>query len=305
LALGQGNQILLAICFGVAGGLVSLLGYGSIVAIAAGFLCLIGAGCNKSPAVESEIHLLLPETTVDPLDQRRFGRLTINGQEFPDAAARKRTFKVKLTTAQDSVTVVYSFWPKTYTNIIRTRVVPVVNGQAAELDLTKEDAVNPDQIQPLFITTPLPVVEQMCRMAKVGENDVVYDIGCGDGRMVIAAAAKFGARRGVGIDIDPALVEKSWENAKRAGVLPKIDFRVEDALKLKDLSEASVVMLFVGEDLNRKLRPLLQKTLRPGARVISHFFDMGDWQPDQAEKFTAVDDQGVNVEYRLYLWTIR
>jgi len=261
--------------------------------------------CRKSLVFESEVRVLLPATSVDPLDKRSFGRLTINGQEIPEGAYRLRAFKVKLHAEQDSLTVVYSFWPKTYTNIVRTKVVPVENGQVVQIDLTREDPANPDQIQPLFITTPMPVVERMCTLANIGKDDVVYDIGCGDGRMVITAVAKFAAKKGVGIDIDPKLIEESRDNAKKAGVLQKIAFRVEDALKLKDLSEASVIMLFVGEDLNRKLRPILQRTLKPGARVVSHHFDMGDWKPDKTEKFTALNKEGVDEDYALHLWTIK
>lgn len=276
-----------------------------LLLLAASFLGLVTAGCAKSPVFECEVRLLLPATTVDPENQRTYGKLTVNGQEIPETPARRRLFKVKLAKARDIVTVVYSFWPKTYTNIIRTRVVPAVSGQVAELDLTGEDPANPDRIQPAFITTPMPVVEEMCKMARIGPSDVVYDIGCGDGRMVITAVAKFGVSKGLGIDIDPDLIEKCRENAQRAGVANKIEFRVQDALQLKDLSDASVVMLFVGEDLNLKLRPLLQRTLKPGARVISHQFDMGDWRPDLSRPCDAVSDEGTNLVHTLHMWTIK
>jgi len=271
---------------------------------AASFLSLVGGGCGKNPAFECEFRVLLPPTSVDPVTGSKFGRLTINGQERPEGM-RLRAFKIKLRAAKDSITVVYSFWPRTYTNVIRSKVVPVENGQVVQVDLTSEDPEHPDQVQAIFVSTPMPVVERMCKLANIGADDVVYDIGCGDGRMVITAVAKFAAKKGVGIDIDPKRIEESRENAKRAGVLQKIDFRAEDALKLKDLSEASVVMLFVGEDLNQKLRPILQQTLKPGARVVSHHFDMGDWKPDKTEKFMALNKEGVKEEYALHLWTIK
>jgi predicted RNA methylase len=267
-------------------------------------LCLTGGGCKKSSVFECEVRLLLPATSVDPQDGRVFGRLTINGKEIADIADRLRAFKIKLSSAHDSLKVVYSFWPKTYTNIIRSKVIPVEDGEVVQLDLTKEDPTNPDKIRPLFITTPMPVVDEMCKMAAIGKNDIVYDIGCGDGRMVLTAIAKFGAKRGVGIDIDPKLIETSRENAKKAGVFDKIEFRAEDALKITDLSDADVVMLFIGEDLNRKLRPVLQKTLKHGARVISHHIDMGDWKPTQTKYVKAVNDTGAELEYALYLWKI-
>jgi Methyltransferase domain len=265
----------------------------------------MAAGCTRAPVLETEVRVLLPRTSVDPLDQRRFGKLTINDREFEDVSSRKRAFKIKLKTARESLTVTYSFWPQTYTNIIRTKVASAASGEVVEVDLTREDPANPDQIQPIFYTTPMPVVERMCRLAKIGPNDVVWDIGCGDGRMVIMAIERFGAKQGVGIDIEPALIAQSKENARKAGVLEKIDFRVQDALTLKDFSDATVVMLFVGENLNLKLRPLLRKTLKPGARVVSHYFDMGDWNADQTDRFNAVNNDGVKEEFTLHLWTIK
>jgi predicted RNA methylase len=265
---------------------------------------VIAFGCNQRSAFYCEITLLLPATSVDPADQRTYARLTINGQEVPEAT-RLRAFNVKLKTARDSVNVTYSFWPKTYTNVVRTRVVPVEAGKPVQIDLTQEDPANPDQIRSIFVSTPMPVVDELCRLANVGPKDIVYDIGCGDGRMVISAVAKFGAKNGVGFDIDPDRIQESRMKAEKAGVLNKIVFRVQDALTIKDLSEATVVMMFVGEDLNRKLRPMLQETLKPGARIVSHHFDMGEWKPDKSEKFMAANDEGVKIEHSLYLWRIK
>ncbi len=268
-------------------------------------MCLLATGCTRTPVFEAEVRVLLPDTSVDPLDQRRFGKLTINDQEFPEVASRKRAFKIKLKAERESVTVTYSFWPQTYTNIIRTKVASAVSGEVVEVDLTREDSANPDKVQPIFYTTPLPVVERMCKLARIGPSDVVYDIGCGDGRMVLMAVGEFGAKRGVGIDIEPKLIAQSKENARKAGILEKIDFRVQDALTIKDFSDATVVMLFVGENLNLKLRPVLQKTLKPGARVVSHHFDMGDWKADETSTFTAVNNDGAQEEFVLHLWTMK
>jgi SAM-dependent methyltransferase len=126
--------------------------------------------------------------------------------------------------------------------------------------------------------TPAAVVAEMLRLADVRAADVVYDLGSGDGRIVITAARERGAR-GVGIDIDPRLIDESRRNAAEAGVTDWVEFRQED-LFTADFSEADVVTLYLLQDLNRRLRPQLFKQLKPGARVVSHDFDMGEWKAD-------------------------
>ena len=111
--------------------------------------------------------------------------------------------------------------------------------------------------------TPDDIVAAMCKLGKVGPNEVIYDLGCGDGVMVVMAVEKFGARRGVGVDISKTMIEKSKEKAKEHGVADKVEFRVGDVLKVKDLSDADVVLLYMGDDINNRLRPILKKTLKP------------------------------------------
>ncbi len=148
-----------------------------------------------------------------------------------------------------------------------------------------------------YVTTPQDVVERMLTLARVGPRDVVYDLGCGDGRIVISAAQKFGAR-GVGVDIDANLINQAEANAKAAGVQRRVKFLVQDAMTV-DLSEASVVTLYLLSSSNAKLRPLLTKQLRRGARVVSHSFAMGDWEPEIIDSFTDAAGTGRT----LYLWT--
>ena len=162
------------------------------------------------------------------------------------------------------------------------------------------DDKNPDRFLIRFVPTPEVVVDAMCKLAKVGKDDVVYDLGCGDGRISITAVTKFKAKRGVGVDIDANLVKESQANAKKAGVADRVEFRKADVLDLKDLGDATVVMLYMGEDVNLRLRPLLKKVLRPGARIVSHDFSMGDWKAVQ--KIEIVDEVGD--EHELYLWKI-
>lgn len=147
-----------------------------------------------------------------------------------------------------------------------------------------------------FVATPLDVVDRMLMLAQVGPNDVVYDLGCGDGRIVIAAARTFGAR-GVGVDIDPLRIEEAQQNARRADVEHLVTFKVQDALET-DVSPATVVTLYLVSALNVKLRPNLTAQLRPGARIVSHNFAMGDWEPQAVDVFTSADGQSRT----LYLW---
>ena len=148
-----------------------------------------------------------------------------------------------------------------------------------------------------FVATPYDVVDRMLTLAKVGPSDVVYDLGSGDGRIVIAAAQKFGAR-GVGVDIEPARIAESEENARRAGVERFVTFKLQDALQT-DVSDASVVTLYMLSAINVKLRPILTRQLRPGARIVSHSFAMGDWEPEHVETFR----DATGTVRTLYLWT--
>jgi cyclopropane fatty-acyl-phospholipid synthase-like methyltransferase len=148
------------------------------------------------------------------------------------------------------------------------------------------------------VATPQEIVDEMLRLAEVGKGDVVYDLGSGDGRIVIAAAREYGAQ-GVGFEIAPRLVHQATENARRAGVSHLVEFRLQDVMTV-DLSPATVVTLYLSNEANLKLRPRIQSQLRPGARVVSHHFDMGDWQP--AAVRPVRDDSGK--AGTIYLWRI-
>jgi SAM-dependent methyltransferase len=143
-----------------------------------------------------------------------------------------------------------------------------------------------------YVPTPPEIVDRMLVVAKVRAGDVVYDLGCGDGRMVIAAAKKYGTR-GVGVDLDPARIREARANAQQAGVAGLVTFKVADMFET-DIREATVVMLYLLPELNRRLKPKLFAQLRPGARVVSHDWDMGrDWPPDQ---YLKLGGDGI------YLW---
>jgi SAM-dependent methyltransferase len=155
----------------------------------------------------------------------------------------------------------------------------------------------PAQVLAPYVPTPEDVVDRMLKLAGTTSADVVYDLGCGDGRIPIAAARTFGARA-VGIDIDPKRIEESRANAKAAGVEPLVEFRLEDALKA-DVSKATVVTLFMLASGNAKLRPVLTRQLRPGTRIVSHAFSMGPaWPADKVDQFVSARGD----EVTLYLW---
>jgi ribosomal protein L11 methylase PrmA len=145
----------------------------------------------------------------------------------------------------------------------------------------------------IFVPTPEEVVEAMLQVANVTKNDVVYDLGSGDGRIPVTAAKKYGAR-GVGIDIDPQRIKEANENVAKNGVGDKVKMLNAD-LFTTDISEATVVTLYLLPSLNVKLMPKLMKELKPGTRIVSHAFDMGDWKPEK-----ELDVNGRKV----YFWTI-
>jgi hypothetical protein len=154
-----------------------------------------------------------------------------------------------------------------------------------------------------FVVTPDNVTLEMLKLAKVGPKDYVIDLGSGDGRIVIVAAKRFGAS-GLGVEIVPDLVRKSRENAAKAGVAERAEFREQD-LFATDLSKATVVTLYLLPEVNLQLRPKLQK-LRKGTRIVSHDWDMGDWKPDRTVEVNAPDKTiGREKKSRIHLWVVR
>jgi SAM-dependent methyltransferase len=177
---------------------------------------------------------------------------------------------------------------------VLTTVAPLIDTQSSALRTVAQER-KPDVI---YVPTPDDVVEAMLKLAKVGKDDVVYDLGCGDGRIVITAAKKYGAR-GIGVDIDPQRIKESNENAQRAGVTDRVKFMQADLFTL-DFKDATVVTLYLLPQLNLKLRPKILSELKPGTRIVSHAFDMGDWKPEQTVSVPS-DDQ---LERTIYFWTV-
>ncbi len=135
----------------------------------------------------------------------------------------------------------------------------------------------------------------MLQMSNVGPADIVYDLGSGDGRIVIAAVKQFGAARGVGVELDPVRVQEAHALARQAGVSDRVEFRRQDLFET-DLREATVVALYLGDLVNLRLRPKLETELKPGTRVVSHAFGMGDWVPDRQQTVSG---------RHVFLWRLR
>ena len=169
-------------------------------------------------------------------------------------------------------------------------------GQQPSPDAPLVEIVN-DPLDVPYVPTPEPVVAEMLRLARVNKNDLLYDLGSGDGRIVITAAQKFGTR-GVGVDIDPQRIKESNENAQRAGVTDRVKF-IEGDLFEVDLRKATVVTLYLLPDVNLRLRPKLLRELRPGARIVSHNYDMGDWKPEQ-----VVNVPTPSANHIVYYWVV-
>lgn len=155
-----------------------------------------------------------------------------------------------------------------------------------------------------FVPTTEQAVKAMLKLADVTKTDTVYDLGCGDGRIVVAAARDFGARA-VGIDIDPVRIKEANENARKAGVHLRVKFIEQDLFKA-DFHEATVVTLFLLPQVNLKLKPRLLQQLKPGTRIVSNTFDMGDWKPEKEMNVSSESgDDDTFLSRHLYLWVVK
>ena len=155
----------------------------------------------------------------------------------------------------------------------------------------------PVKLDVIFVATDLTIVNAMLTLAGVTRDDIVYDLGCGDGRIVIAAAKEFGAR-GVGVDLDPQRIREAQANAVRAGVADRVTFRVEDVF-VTDIQSATVVTLFLSPELNARLRPKLTSQLRPGTRIVSHRYGIGEWVPERTVTLTVRETRN-----HIFLWRL-
>ena len=222
--------------------------------------------------------------------------LTVNG-EVISGVGLSRTFETApLSEGTQKYTMSVTWEPNTYTKMTRSKVVTFRAGEAVRVDLTVE--APDDRVRVLYVPTPPDVAAAMVELAGVTDRDVVYEPGCGDARITIAAI-RAGARRGICVDIDPERARESKANVETAGFADRIDVREGDALDVKNLSDVSVVFLYMGDHFNMLIRPVLWRELKTGSRIVSHRFLMGDWPPDKTITLSTVE--GV---FDLHLWTI-
>jgi uncharacterized protein (TIGR03000 family) len=259
---------------------------------------------KDAKAAPATIKLLIP-------DRPTRTEVTIEGKKQEEPAAVKDATRVFTTPdLEPGKTYAYKIEtviiPNNYTKIFRTREVSFKAGDTVTVDVRTEDKAIKDRIEVRWVPTPKTVVDEMCKLAKMTKDDVVHDYGCGDAVLLIRPIEKFGAKKGFGNDIDPKMVEIAKENVKKAKLEDKITIVQGDILAMteKDCGEATVVLLYIGDDLGAKLGPVLQKALKPGARIVSHRFTLGDWKPNKTETIKAINDQGEDEDFTLHLWIV-
>lgn len=230
--------------------------------------------------------------------------VTVNGVELKGTGATRTFITPALEVGKEfKFKVEALIEPNNYTKITRPREVIVKAGDTVRLDLTTEDK-KLDKIVVRWVPTPADIVDKMAELAKVTKDDVIFDPGCGDAIMLIRPVKKLGAKKGIGIDIDPKMVKIAQQKAKDEGVAEKIVIKQGDILNEKDMAlcaEATVVLVYIGDDLGARMSPVLQKLLKPGARIVSHRFLLGDWKPDKTIKVLGEDGD----EYTLHLWVVK
>ena len=265
------------------------------ICITLGLLVVAGVSTRNiaQEKATTEITILVPEKGHEETEVK------VNGKKI-DGEGDTRTYKAALEKGKEfKFKVEALIQPNNYTKITRVKEITLKGGDKTTVDLTVKNPKT-DKIVVRWVPTPDDIVDEMSKLAKIGKNDIVYDLGCGDAVMLIRPIQKFGAKKGVGIDIDPKILEKAKENVKKAKVEDRVELRVGDILNVKDMSDASVVLLYIGDDLGERLSPVLQKTLKPGARIVSHRFRLGDWEPTKSVTVKGEDGS----EYALHLWVV-
>ncbi|HUP81838.1 MAG TPA: 50S ribosomal protein L11 methyltransferase [Pirellula sp.] len=263
---------------------------------------LANAQDKKAPAT---IKLLIPEAPTQTV-------LKVDGKELDQDKSDKDGVRVVITPGlEPGKTHVFKIEakivPNNYTEIFRTREIQLTAGGQLTLDLRKMDEKIKDDVRVRWVPTPEAVVRDMCELAKVNENDVVMDPGCGDAIMIITAVRDYKAKKGLGNDLDPKKVLESQENVARAGLKERVTIKQGNALHMtaEEAKDVTVLMLYMGNDLNILLRPLIWEHMKPGTRIVSHRFIMDDWKPDRTIKVTHEDEFNEELEnFTLHLWKV-
>jgi uncharacterized protein (TIGR03000 family) len=275
--------------------------------VIAGLITSVGAGTALPVAVGRAL-FQAPAQTAAPVQRQLTSRvaitvpaedaqLSVNGNSIPGVGATRTFVTGPLAAGTQRYTFSVTWEPNTYTTITRSKVVEFRAGETVKVDLSVEDPG--DRVRVIYVPTPNDVAAAMVDLARVTGSDVVYEPGCGDARITIAAI-RAGARRGICVDIDPERARESKANVEKAGYADRIDVREGDALDVKNLSDVSVVLLYMGDHFNMLIRPVLWRELKVGSRIVSHRFRMGDWEPDRTISMMS-DEGGV---YELHVWTI-
>lgn len=259
--------------------------------LAAGLVALASGSsvAQDKKTVKSRIKVTVPQDDAELKIEDKATKATGMAREFetpPIEMGKEYEYKFTAT------------WrPNNYTVITRNKTVKFKGGEEIVADMTKDDPNDRAVIR--YVPTPDDIVAEMMKLAKITKDDIVFEPGCGDSRITIAAV-KAGAKKGVGIDLDPERIEESKANVKMAKLEDKIELRLGDALDIKDLDTANVVFLYMGNEFDLLIRPHLWRQLKVGSRIVSHRFLMGDWAPDKTVKIMGADGD----EYEVHLWTI-
>lgn len=266
----------------------TILGTGLFAAFAAGPLST-PASAIQPKTVKSKIKVSVPSEDSELLIESKPTKTTGLTREYdtPELEAGKRY----------EYTFTARWRPNNYTVMTRPRTVQFTAGDEVAVDLTKD--TDKDKAEIRYVPTPDDIVDEMIKLAKVTKDDVVFEPGCGDGRIVVASV-KAGAKKGVGIDLDKDRVKESKAAVKAASLVDKIEIREGDALEVKDYADATVVMLYMGEEFNQLIRPTLLRDLKVGSRIVSHRFPMKDWKPDDTKKVTGQD----GLDYEVHIWKV-
>jgi len=273
--------------------------------VAVALVLALGLTAAAQEKKTATIKLLIPESPTKTA-------LTVEGKalEANDKAAKEGVRVLTTPELEPGKTYAYKveakIEPNNYTTIVRTREVTFKAGEEVTVDLRKKDDKVADNVLIRWVPTPKVVVKDMCELAKVTKDDVVMDPGCGDAIMLITAVQEFKVKRAIGTDYDPEKVKISKDAVEKAGLKDKISVKEGNALKLTadDLKDVTVVMLYMGNELNIRLRPILWEHLKPGSRIVSHRFIMGDWKPDSSITVNRMGDYGDNEDFYLHVWTV-
>jgi uncharacterized protein (TIGR03000 family) len=244
---------------------------------------------KKAETKEAVIRVLIPVSA----------SLTIDRTQTRQTGSERRFVTPPLRTDRKFTYTLTATWDDFGLSVKRMAVATVRGGKETVVDL-RPGSPDASSSQVIYVPTAQQVVDKMLELARVTDKDTVFDLGCGDGRLVVTAAKKYGAG-GVGIDIDPERVKESRANVRKAKVGKLVEIRQGDALKVPDLSRATVVVTYMLPEFMRKLEPILREQLKPGTRIVAHDFPLPNWKPQRRVQIPGLT--GLH-SHTLYVWTV-